>query len=59
VPAPLAALVLACLERDPARRPSLDVVEAGLQALVDALPAPRISRFRPGAARRLREMGAA
>jgi serine/threonine protein kinase len=59
VPPRLGELVLACLERDPARRPSLDAAEAVLQALVDDLPAPRISRFRPGGARRLREMGAA
>jgi len=59
VPRPLAALVGACLAPDPAARPGPAAVEAELQDMVGRLPTPRLSRFRPGGAARLREMGAA
>jgi serine/threonine protein kinase len=54
VPAGLRMLVLDCLAFDPADRPSLTEVDARLEALVERLPAPRLSRFRPGGAARLR-----
>jgi eukaryotic-like serine/threonine-protein kinase len=54
VPEPLAALVLECLRTRPADRPTLGEVSATLELLVDRLPAPRISRLRPGGAARLR-----
>jgi eukaryotic-like serine/threonine-protein kinase len=49
VPRPIADLVGACLAPEPLARPSLDAVDATLQELVGALPAPRISRLRPRA----------
>jgi eukaryotic-like serine/threonine-protein kinase len=55
-PARLRELVLACLAPDPSQRPSLAGVEERLQALVERLPAPRLSRFRPGGAARLRQL---
>ena len=48
VPRALADLVLPCLDPDPARRPAADELADNLEPLVDALPAPRIGRFRPG-----------
>jgi eukaryotic-like serine/threonine-protein kinase len=54
LPPPLVELVLACLAPEPPERPSLEAVEETLQALVDGLPAPRLSRFRPGGTARLR-----
>jgi serine/threonine protein kinase len=59
VPRPLAELVGACLAPEPRARPSAAAVEATLQELVGGLPAPRLSRFRPGGAARLRQMGSA
>ena len=56
VPARLRDLVAECLAPDPAQRPSLADVEERLQALVERLPAPRLSRFRPGGSARLREL---
>jgi eukaryotic-like serine/threonine-protein kinase len=56
IPARLRELVSDCLAPDPARRPSLIEVEERLQALVERLPAPRLSRFRPGGAARLRRL---
>jgi serine/threonine protein kinase len=56
VPAPLAALVRECLAQDPGERPSLPGLEDALQAVVERLPAPRLSRFRPGGGARLRQM---
>jgi serine/threonine protein kinase len=53
VPKPLTGLVLACLAPEPAQRPALAAMERTLQELVDGLPAPRVSRFRPGGAARL------
>ncbi|HTE60550.1 MAG TPA: serine/threonine-protein kinase [Solirubrobacteraceae bacterium] len=54
VPAPLAALVAGCLAPRPVDRPSLAQLDEQLQAVVARLPAPRLSRFRPGGAARLR-----
>jgi eukaryotic-like serine/threonine-protein kinase len=54
VPAALAALVTGCLAPRPADRPSLAQLDEELQAVVERLPAPRLSRFRPGGAARLR-----
>jgi serine/threonine protein kinase len=56
VPARLAELVLACLAPEPANRPSLSALEDALQGAVERLPAPRLSRFRPGGAARLRRL---
>jgi serine/threonine protein kinase len=56
VPGPLAALVRECLAPEPADRPSLAEVDERLQAVVDRLPEPRLSRFRPGGAARLRRL---
>jgi serine/threonine protein kinase len=55
-PGGLAALVLACLAPEPADRPLLAEVDEGLQAVVERLPEPRLSRFRPGGAARLRRL---
>jgi eukaryotic-like serine/threonine-protein kinase len=59
VPDRLAALVLACLAPAPADRPTLDELTATLESFVDGLPAPRLSRFRPGGARLLRRLDTA
>jgi eukaryotic-like serine/threonine-protein kinase len=56
VPGPLATLVRDCLAPRPADRPSLAELDERLQALVEHLPAPRLSRFRPGGAARLRRL---
>lgn len=53
VPEPLAALVLACLSPRQADRPALGELSDALETFVDGLPAPRISRFRPGGSARL------
>jgi serine/threonine protein kinase len=47
VPAPVRDAVMACLERDPADRPTPGQLGDALEPLVGALPAPRIGRFRP------------
>jgi serine/threonine protein kinase len=52
----LAALVLDCLAPRPADRPSLAEVSDVLEALVDGLEPPRLSRFRPGGTARLRRL---
>lgn len=49
VPIALQVLLLACLERDPANRPSAAQIGDALEPMVEALPAPRIGKFRPGA----------
>jgi len=59
VPEPLAALVLDCLAPAPADRPTLAQLSDVLESFVADLPAPRISRFRPGGAARLRRLGTA
>jgi eukaryotic-like serine/threonine-protein kinase len=56
VPRQLAALVRDCLAPQPAARPSIAEVDERLQALVEGLPAPRLSRFRPGGTARLRRL---
>jgi eukaryotic-like serine/threonine-protein kinase len=56
VPEPLAALVVECLSARPGDRPTLGEVSATLERLVDRLPAPRISRLRPGGAARLQRL---
>jgi serine/threonine protein kinase len=53
-PPALAALVAGCLDPDPAARPLPAELAERIEALVAALPAPRLSRFRPGGAARLR-----
>lgn len=56
-PAPLAAVVLACLERRPADRPTTAELGAHLEPIVDSLPRPRLGLFRPGGRRRSRRPG--
>jgi serine/threonine protein kinase len=56
VPAPLAELVFDALAPAPADRPTLTELADSLERLVDALPQPRLSRFRPGGAARLRRL---
>ena len=51
VPAPVAEAVLWCLQQDPSARPAAAALAAELEPLVASLPAPRLGRFRPGAAR--------
>lgn len=48
VPPAVAELVLACLEKRPADRPTAGEVGDRLEPLVDALPGPRLGLFRPG-----------
>ena len=48
VPGSVAPLLRSCLERRPADRPTAGQVADALEPLVDALPAPRLGRFRPG-----------
>jgi serine/threonine protein kinase len=49
VPPKIEPLVLSCLERRPADRPTAAELGDALEPFVAALPAPRIGRFRPGA----------
>ena len=46
-PDPLAALIMLCLERDPARRPEPADLHAALQPILGELPRPRLSRLKP------------
>ena len=48
VPPALAALLTPCLDPQPSNRPTAGELADALEPLVDALPAPRIGRFRPG-----------
>jgi serine/threonine protein kinase len=48
VPPALEDLLLSCLEPNPADRPTAAELGDALEPLVDALPPPRIGRFRPG-----------
>jgi serine/threonine protein kinase len=52
VPAPVGDAVAACLAPRPADRPTADELARALEPLVDALPAPRLGRFRPSPRRR-------
>ena len=45
---PLDGVVLSCLERDPALRPSAAEIAEALEPLAALLPLPRLGRFRPG-----------
>jgi serine/threonine protein kinase len=49
VPVALRDLLLSCLELSPADRPTAAELGDALEPFVDALPPPRIGRFRPGA----------
>ena len=53
VPAPVRAAVDACLEPYPADRPTAAELADVLEPLVDALPAPKLGRFRPSPRRRI------
>jgi serine/threonine protein kinase len=48
VPPKLEGLLLSCLEQRPGDRPTADELGDALEPFVDALPPPRIGRFRPG-----------
>jgi eukaryotic-like serine/threonine-protein kinase len=48
VPPVLEGLLMSCLERRPADRPTAAEFGDALEPFVDALPPPRIGRFRPG-----------
>jgi eukaryotic-like serine/threonine-protein kinase len=48
VPPALTGLLMSCLERNTADRPTAAELGDALEPFVDALPAPRIGRFRPG-----------
>jgi hypothetical protein len=52
VPAPVGDAVAACLDPRPANRPTADELARMLEPAVDALPAPRLGRFRPSPRRR-------
>lgn len=52
VPRRVAEAVMACLEDHPIDRPSAGELASLLEPLVDALPAPRLGRFRPSPRRR-------
>jgi serine/threonine protein kinase len=55
VPAPVGDAVAACLDPRPANRPTADELARLLEPLVDALPAPRLGRFRPSPRRRIHD----
>ncbi len=48
IPEAVAELVRACLEKDPADRPTAHEVAARLEPLAAGLPRPRLGLFRPG-----------
>lgn len=52
VPSRLAEAVMACLEPHPADRPTAGRLADLLEPMVDALPAPRLGRFRPSSKKR-------
>ena len=56
VPAPLAELVLRALAFEPSERPTLAEMGDVLERAVGRLSQPRLSRFRPGGAARLRRL---
>jgi serine/threonine protein kinase len=56
MPPALAGLVFPCLEMAPANRPTATQLADALEPLVDALPAPRIGKFRPGGSQMMRAL---
>jgi eukaryotic-like serine/threonine-protein kinase len=52
VPGPVNEAVAACLAPRPSDRPTADELARVLEPMVDALPAPRLGRFRPSPRRR-------
>jgi serine/threonine protein kinase len=58
VPLELGALVLACLERSPADRPTAVELAAALEPWAARLPQPRLGLFRPGGRARVAEYDA-
>jgi eukaryotic-like serine/threonine-protein kinase len=56
VPAALSELVLRALAPEPSDRPTLAALSDDLERFVEQLPQPRLSRFRPGGAARLRRL---
>jgi eukaryotic-like serine/threonine-protein kinase len=56
VPSALEPLLRSCLEPRPADRPAAGELADALEPLVDALPPPRIGRFRPGGKRMLERL---
>jgi serine/threonine-protein kinase len=56
VPPALAELVLPCLEKSPADRPTATQMADALEPLVDSLPAPKIGKFRPGGNQMMRAL---
>lgn len=46
-PDPLAALIMLCLEREPARRPDPASLHEALEPILGGLPEPRLSRLKP------------
>ncbi len=57
VPPALAAVVMSCLSHQPHDRPRAGDLADALEPMVDALPAPKIGRFRPGGGEMLRSLG--
>jgi eukaryotic-like serine/threonine-protein kinase len=58
VPVALEGLLSSCLEPRPADRPTAGELGDALEPFVDALPPPRIGRFRPGGRRLLERLEA-
>jgi eukaryotic-like serine/threonine-protein kinase len=58
VPLVLEGLLVSCLEPRPADRPTANELGDALEPFVDALPPPRIGRFRPGGRRLLERLEA-
>jgi len=58
VPARLAELVLACLDKKPEARPAAAELAAALETLVAGLPRARLGLFRPGGRKRRSEFSA-
>ena len=56
VPSELAAAVTACLQPRPVDRPTAGELADELEPLADALPPPRLARFRPGGKALLRRL---
>jgi eukaryotic-like serine/threonine-protein kinase len=58
VPPALTGLLMSCLDPRPADRPTAGELGDALEPFVDALPPPRIGRFRPGGKRLLERLEA-